>query len=92
MIFSDLDPYPTFQLVLDPTYMFSNILDINFTFVFLPCKCVRLPIMTRYKLFGPNYQILPVFQSSFTSNSFRSRNLLGSGMIFSQDPDPAKSF
>jgi hypothetical protein len=29
----------------------SNILDINFTFVFLPCKCVRLLIVTRYKFF-----------------------------------------
>ncbi len=26
--------------------------DINFIFVFLPCKCVRLLIMTRYKFFG----------------------------------------
>jgi hypothetical protein len=30
---------------------FSNILYIHFTFVLLPCKCVRLLIMTRYKLF-----------------------------------------
>ena len=51
------DPDPAFQLVSDPdpfsdtTWIFSNILDINFTFVFLPCKCVRLLIMTRYKLF-----------------------------------------
>ncbi len=51
MIFFLLDP--TFQLipdhVSDPTF-FSNIIDINFTFVFLPCKCARLLIMTRYKL------------------------------------------
>ncbi len=26
-------------------------IDINFTFVFLPCKCVRLLIMMRYKRF-----------------------------------------
>ncbi len=45
------DPDPTFQLVSDPTKIFSDILDTNFTFVFLPWKCVRLLIMTRYKLF-----------------------------------------
>ncbi len=54
----DPDPFadPTFQLVSDPdpdpvsdpTYIFSNILYINFTFVFLPSKCVRLLILTRY--------------------------------------------
>ncbi len=27
---------------------FSYILDINFTFVFLPCECVRLPVPTHY--------------------------------------------
>lgn len=46
-----MDPDP----VSDPTLIFSNILDINFTFVFLPCKCVRLLIMTRYKLFSRDY-------------------------------------
>ncbi len=30
---------------------FSNILDINFTFVVTSCICVRLHIMMRYKLF-----------------------------------------
>ncbi len=57
MIFSG--PYPTFQLVsdptpdplLDPTWFFSNILDINFTIFFLHCKCVRLLIGTRNKPF-----------------------------------------
>ncbi len=54
------DPNPTFQMVSDPyldpdpvsdpTLFFSNILNINFTFVFPSCKCVRLHIMTRYKL------------------------------------------
>ncbi len=29
----------------------NNILDINFTILFLPCKCVRLLIRTRNKLF-----------------------------------------
>jgi hypothetical protein len=34
------------------SYMnFYNILNINFTSVFASCKCVRLNIMTRYKLF-----------------------------------------
>jgi hypothetical protein len=46
---SDLDPDPTFQLfsdpypdpdpVSDPTLIFSNILNINFTFVFLLFVC-----------------------------------------------------
>jgi hypothetical protein len=31
---------------------FSNILDINFTFVFPSCTCVRLHIMRRYKHLG----------------------------------------
>ncbi len=48
------DLYPdtdlTFQLVLDPTCIFSNILNINFTFAYPSCKCM-LHIMTRYKLF-----------------------------------------
>ncbi len=54
------DPDLTFQLVSDfypdpepasdPTWSFSNILKINFTFVFPSWKCVRLHIMTRYKL------------------------------------------
>jgi hypothetical protein len=30
---------------------FSIILNINFTFVFPSCKCLRLHIMTKYKLF-----------------------------------------
>ncbi len=37
------DPDP----VSDPSWTFSNILDINFTFVFLSCKFVKLHIMTR---------------------------------------------
>ncbi len=50
------DPDPTFQLVSDPdpfsdpTYSCS-IFDINFILLFLPCKWVRVLIMTRYKLF-----------------------------------------
>jgi hypothetical protein len=60
---SDSDQDHTFQLdaapasVLDPdpvwylAYIFYEILDINFTLVFLPCKGVRLLIMTRYELF-----------------------------------------
>ena len=35
----------------DPSRIFTNILYINFAFVFLPCKCVKLLIMVRYKLF-----------------------------------------
>jgi hypothetical protein len=49
-VFFDPDPDPTFQFVSDPTRIFKNILDMNFsyfTFVFLSCKCV----MTRYKPF-----------------------------------------
>ncbi len=37
--FSDPD-LTTFQLIADPKWDFSNIFDINFTFVFLLCKCV----------------------------------------------------
>ncbi len=40
MIFSD--PDPTFQLVSDPTWIFSNNLNKNFTFVFPSCKRVWL--------------------------------------------------
>ncbi len=39
-----------FSWFRDPTWVFSNILNINFTFIFPRCKCVRLHIM-RYKLF-----------------------------------------
>ncbi len=45
MIFSDPDLDPTSQLVSDPTLIFSNILNINFTFVFPSPKSVRLHIM-----------------------------------------------
>ncbi len=52
MIFFESGAYPTFQLVSDPdsvpVKIVFNILNINCTLVFLPCKCVRL---TRYKLF-----------------------------------------
>jgi hypothetical protein len=69
---------------------FSNILNINFTFVFQSCKCVRLLIMTRNERFR---EILYYFK--FISD----QELTGSGMIFSQmwillkvsdrpDPDP----
>jgi hypothetical protein len=34
---------------------FSNTLHINFTFEFPSCKCFRLHIMTRYKLFYGNF-------------------------------------
>jgi hypothetical protein len=37
----------------DPACIFSNILDINFTFVFLIKSChVSMFMMTRYKFFG----------------------------------------
>ncbi len=52
MTFSD--PDSTFQLVSDAIWFlnfFSNILNMNFTFVFTYRKCVRLHIMTRYELF-----------------------------------------
>jgi hypothetical protein len=59
MIFSDPCPHadPTFHSDPDPdpvsdtTIIFSNILNINFTFVFPSYKCVRVNILTRYKLF-----------------------------------------
>jgi hypothetical protein len=44
----DLDPDP----VSDPSWIFSNIVNINFIFVFPFCKCVRIEIMTRNKLFS----------------------------------------
>ncbi len=102
MIFSD--PDPTFQLVSDPTWIFSNILNIN---VFPSCKYYRLYIMTNYKLFMEmsvqkwiyifkwvvpifvgKLSNFSVFQKGFTSNSFQIRN------DFFPDPypDPAKSF
>jgi hypothetical protein len=37
---SVVDPDDFFQLVTDPTRLFSNILNINFIFVFPSCKCV----------------------------------------------------
>jgi hypothetical protein len=54
--FSDPDQDPTLKLVSGPTLhdFFSNILNINFTFVSPSCKCVRLHIMTRYKLYRVN--------------------------------------
>ncbi len=44
-IVEDLDPDS------EPTRIFSNVFNINFTFVFPSWKCVRLHITTRYKLF-----------------------------------------
>ncbi len=43
------------DFVSDPTSFFPNILDINFTFVFLPCKCARSLIMTRFFSFFANF-------------------------------------
>jgi hypothetical protein len=37
--------------------IYSNILNINFTFVFPSCKCVRLHFMTRYKIFSKFFLI-----------------------------------
>jgi hypothetical protein len=98
------DPAPTFQLVSDPdnvpdpTWIFSNILDINFTFVFPSCKCVRLLIMTRCKLFRgiclDKKEFLFLNWSSLLRNDkiltvyqssfayFRKLPESGSGMIF----------
>ncbi len=78
------NPDPTFRLVSDPTWIFPNILDINFTLVFLPCKCVRLLIFCRdisllweYFFWQKEIYIFNmssfVFQGSYTSNSFGSR-------------------
>ncbi len=49
MFFSDADP--TLQTVSDPTRIFYSIFNINFTLVSTSCKCVRLHITTKYKLF-----------------------------------------
>ncbi len=49
-IFSDPGPDPNFHLVSDPdpvsdpTWIFSNILNINFSYVFPSCKCVKLQL------------------------------------------------
>ncbi len=43
-----LDPHPTFQMVSDPTSSFSSVFNINFTFVFPSCNCVRLHITMRH--------------------------------------------
>ncbi len=46
------DPDPTFQLVQILQEFFLIFLNINFfTFVFSSCNCVRMHIMTRYRLF-----------------------------------------
>jgi hypothetical protein len=42
---------PDPDLVSDPKYIFYDMLDINFTFVFPPFKCVWLLIIMIYKLF-----------------------------------------
>ncbi len=47
---------PTFQLVSDSFLIlhdfFLIFLNINFTLVFSSCKCVRLHVMTKYKILG----------------------------------------
>jgi hypothetical protein len=49
LYFSDpyADPDPTFHLISDPTRTFSDILNINFTFIFRSCKCFRFYIMRK---------------------------------------------
>jgi hypothetical protein len=70
--------------------MFSNILDMNLTFFFMSCKCVahnkllqRIFFFYKKNLFsifklsifvGKLSKFLPVFQRSFTLNSFRIRS------------------
>ncbi len=44
-----VDPDPSFQMVWDPTWIFSSIFSTNFTFVSQSCKCVRLHIKTMYR-------------------------------------------
>jgi hypothetical protein len=84
--FSNPDPYPdpTFKLVSDPypdpvkdhAWIFSNILNINFTSVFPSCKSVTLYIMTRYWLFRAIFFIKRnyLFQIHFRSGSARNRS------------------
>ncbi len=74
---------------------FSNILDINFTFVFLPCKCARLLIMTKYNLFRGIY----IYLGNVKFYQFFRVVLLlihfGSGAARIRNdffPDPAKNF
>jgi hypothetical protein len=50
---------------------FSNILDIDFTFLFMPCKCVRLLIMTRYKLFRGIFFDKDIFLMNILSRIFK---------------------
>ena len=85
---------------------FGSDMNVFFTFVFPPCKCVRLHIMTSFletfcykKEFTflnwinllTNCQILSVFQTSFISNSFRIRSWPYPEWFFpDQYPDPAK--
>jgi hypothetical protein len=68
--------------VSDPTRIFSNILNINLTFVFPSCNCVRLHIITSFSW--------KFFLIKSKSTDARIRN------DFFQDlypnPDPAKSF
>jgi ethanolamine ammonia-lyase large subunit len=80
LIFSDLNPI--FQIILDLTRIYSNIFNINFTFVFPSGKCVRLHITTRYEL-------LRFFSKG---NYIFYSELPGSGKIFFRNPDPTRSF
>ncbi len=60
------DPYPGPDPVSDPKRIFSNILDINLTFVFQVDKLNLYFLIEHFLL--RNCQILSVFLSSFTSN------------------------
>jgi hypothetical protein len=67
--------------VSDPTRIFSNILNIHFTFVFSSSKCVRFHIMTRYKLFMGIFLIKKKYTDARIRNDFfriciRIQNLL----------------
>ncbi len=81
-IFSD--PDPTFHSASDLAWIFSDILNIYFTFVFPSCECVRLYIMTSYvKAFhGKNFFLIKRkstdarIRKDFFRICIRIRNLL----------------
>ncbi len=105
LFFSAVDPEWFFRIriLLFSWFRILNlflVLYINFTFVFLPCKCVRLLIMTRYKLFRGIFSWqkeiyilkLSIFVeklSNFTNLWLGSSFTLNSFRIRScSDPDP----
>ncbi len=100
MVFSDPGLDPTFQLFSDPTRIFSNILNINFTFVFpslgcILCKLFREIFLTTNKFIFLNWAFFKSpnftsFSEKFYFKFISDPKMLGSGMIFS-DPTGSRS-